>query len=278
MSGYIFNFNSYTLENSDHVNIDQVEGLTRVEIRRSEDYVTGADGGNIWETRKGMRVISIYGSVYANDLPAYYALRKSIQTAFNNDIGLQVLTITRSDGQQVSILAQVVELPEFKEVAGEFAEATFNIVLKCPDPYFVDATETELTLAPGAGGGTSVSSPVPSPVGLIGGSLIIVNDGDVEVTPRFKIDGQITNATPYNSTTGGSFAIENTIQAGEFVQAYMDNQGPFVLFNGVSNWFQFKYGDIWSLAKGSNVITFNGSSFDANALLTISYRLKYLSI
>lgn len=275
---YEFSYIDYILKNDENINIDQVEGLSRVETRKSENYISAADGGNIWAVNKGMRVISIYGSVYADDLTTYYQIRRKIQRAFNNSLGINLLTITRSDGLAVTIPAQVTEIPEFKEVAGEFAEANFNIIFKCPDPEFLDTTENVLTLSPGSGGGSPVKSTVPTPVGLIGGKLIINNSGDEPVVPEFRIDGQINNATPFNETTGESFVITENIEAGDFVQAYENNNGTFVELNGVSNYFQFKQGTIWELAQGTNAITFNGTSFDDDALLTLTYRLRYNTI
>ena len=274
---YIINYNNYTLEvEENRRTIDLFDGISRYDIRRSSDVRTGASGGNIWELQRGMRVLTIGGALMATDLTEYYDMRTDMERAFDIVVDSDLMTITRPDGASKQIHAKVIEIPQFTEEPGDYAVCAYNIVLMCEDPLF-EAGEQSGTISPGTLGGAPLATPLPAPLGGVTETLIIVNDGDKEIYPNFVITGVIENPVVYNQTTGESFAIANTIAVGETLEVYQNNEGIFVVNNG-ANWYQFWSGTYFALRVGSNVITFNGSAFDGNASLTVSFTKKYLSL
>lgn len=275
---YSFEYNGYTLENNDNVSIDIVEGLSRVPLRISEDTLTGGDGGNIWAEKFDMRQITIEGEIYADDLPTYYALRATISNAFTRDAGLQELVVTRSDGVQRSIFVKVVEVPEFRETAGEFAQARFQIVLKAPDPFWVDSESQTYTAVLPIGGGGPVANPVPGPIGIGEGNLITFsNDGDVEAYAEILIDGQVVTPVVNSLTKGQSFRMNETINLGEQVRLTQTTLGFNVTKDSVNDFENFA-GTFFKIAVGTNAIRFTASASSPTALLTIIFRNRYLSI
>lgn len=276
---YILEYNGFTLQNDDNHTINKLNGLSRVDVRVFEDDTTGADGGNIWERRYGMRTIVVGGSIFSDTLEEYFDLREAFTNAFILNPSDYLLKITRPDGGIRYIYAKVVDVPLFQETEGEFAEAVFEVVLRCEDPFFTDGVVSEVEISPGIEGGTPVPMPIPSPIGGVGETATIINSGDSDIIhyAEFDILGQITNATVTNQTSGLSFAVNTTILLGETVNLYIQNNDLYVRL-GTSNYYTYFAGTFFPIIEGNNVIAFNGSSFDANARLRIRFQNRYLGI
>lgn len=273
---YIIQYNGFTLQNDSNHTIDSLTGISRVDIRRSEDFLTGGEGGNIWERKYGMRVINIGGEIYSDDISDYYQKRSDLLNAFSKDATATILTIKRSDGQSFTINAKVADMPDISETPGEYGEGAYSISLKCENPFFNDVAQT-ITITPSTAGGTPVSSPVPSPVGSIGGNGYITNVGDVSATASFVITGQITNPSITNLTTGKSFTLNTSFATGQTVSIYQNTGGFFVVSNG-SNFYQYFIGEFFDFIVGSNALKFSGSSFDSSASLTVTFNNNYIGI
>lgn len=285
--GYSFQFNGYTLQDQDSIDnssgiaIEAIDGLSRVPTRISDDNITGSDGGNIWNILRGMRTISITGSLFDDDLTSYYEKRNAIAQAFTLLSTYSELIITRSDGEQKAIDAKVVQLPEFSETTGEKGDCTFNIQLRTGDPSFRDLSETTKTMIPVVIGGTPVPSPVASPVGVTLNIISTINSGDIETIPNYQIYGQCTNPTIKNLTTGEFFTIETTIPDGSILFITTTNGITEIrLNNSVSgaSYYEYLRGDIFGLATGTNNLILQVSSANSNAKVVMSYFNKYQSI
>ena len=272
---YTLKYNGFTLSNNGNYTIDTLTGISRVDVRRSEDFLTGGDGGNIWERKLAMRIINAGGGVYNNDISSYYTNRTNLMQAFVITNTNNLLTITRSDGVVRAIQAKVVEVPDITETAGEYAQGIYNLTLKCENPYFQDANNQTFVITPGNGGGTPVPMPVYSPIGQIGGTQVINNVGDTNSTAIFTIKGQILNPSVTNNTTGQGFTINANLASTDTVTVYQNTNGFFVLLNGNQNYYQYFTGTFFNIIPGSNTISFTGSSFNG-ATLTIQYVNYYL--
>lgn len=275
---YIITYNGYTLQNITNQSvIELLDGISRVPLRISQDPITGQHGGNIWERKLDMRLLLLKGSFFYTDDTSYYAAREAFQQTFfitNTD---NRMTITRPDGVTKVVSAKVVDIPLFVEKAGERHECTYEVALKCENPFFLDSSLTSGTITPGTTGGTPVSSPVPSPVGGSTQQLTLYNNGDNDIYPTFAITGNITNPSILNLTTGKTFSINTNIPVGSTLQAYYDTTGLYVQI-GTTNYLQYLQGNLFKMQQGINVLTFSGSSFDTNASLTISFYNQYISI
>ena len=274
---YILNYNSFTLENDTYHTIDQLDGIARVDVRRSEDFLTGADGGNIWSRKFGMRILSIGGAIFAPDYSTYYSQRALLQTAFNITNTNNLLTITKSDGTQKTIQAKVVDVPDFKETAGEAISAYYQITMKCENPFFTGTSLVTGTTGPTSGGGTPVPMPVPTPVGNLPSYASVTNSGDMSVYPTITLLGPVSYPVIVNQTTGKTFTLGVDVLAGETITMYYDQTGFYVL-NGSTNYYQYFTGDFPAVIVGGNLFTLGGTGTNANTLLTISFYEAYLSI
>jgi hypothetical protein len=271
---YEVNYNGFTLSNDDNHTVN-VHGLSKIDIRLSSDNLTGRNGGNVWATKYGMRDIKIFGDVYANDFDTYFNLRSELQEAFDTLQGDQELTITIGDRTR-KITGTVIEFQELDETPGEFAEAPYYIVVRCGDPFFTDTSiSTGGPIEPGVEGGTPVPMPIPSPIGSIGESITIVNSGDLASYAVFTITGTITNPRVQNNSTGKYFQLNTTLNAGQILTVERTNQGESVTVDG-ANYYQYFEGEVFPIAVGTNVITFNGINY-IGSTLTLEYSNKYLT-
>lgn len=274
---YILSYNGFTLQNDTNHTIDQLDGIARVDVRRSEDFLTGGDGGNIWARKYAMRIISIGGVVYAPDWTTYYSKRAEMQNVFNITNTNNIFTITKSDGTQKTIQAKVVDVPDFKEVAGEVITAYYQITMKCENPFFSGVSLVSASTTPTLGGGTPVPMPVPTPVGNLPNYASVTNGGDMSVNPTITIKGPVVGPVITNQTTGVSFQLNVSILAGETVTMYYDQTG-FYCLNGSINYYQYFTGNYPSVAVGSNLYSFSGTGTDSSSLSTISFYEPFVSI
>lgn len=275
---YTLVYNGYTLQDDqDHLVISKLDGLGLPPIRTSEQNLTGADGGNVWERRYGMRTIVIEGDIFSDDLSDYYTRRDALVLAFSIHNSTE-LAITRSDGVTKTIAAKVVYGPDLIESVGNRGEARFRIELRCDNPFFQDENTTIVTVALATGGGTPVASPLPSPVGIgTGGTVTIDNTGDTPINPKFTISGNASIPNVGNTSTGKSFTINRSITIGNIEEIFKNQGGFFCNYNGLNDIPNFQ-GNYITLEAGSNTITFNASSYDSSALLTIEYTNQYLTL
>lgn len=274
---YTINYNGFTLENDDNHTINKLEGISRVETRVSSDPLTGGPGGNIWNRQPDMRTIVVGGYVFADDFPTYYAKRNELLSAFSLAAGGAILTITRPDGTSKTAVAKVIDIPVMPESEGEFAEAYYEFLLKCEDPYFLSSITHTDTCGLAAAGGTPVPSPVASPIGsLAGNTIVIENNGDFAAQATFTLSNSMQTPTVYNQTTLEYFQIAQTLIDGDTVQVYKNNTGEYVLKNGTSIYSSFS-GVIFDIAVGQNIIQLGAATYSATAVLTIVWTERFLT-
>jgi hypothetical protein len=271
---YTLTYNGFTLTNDGNHTIDTLDGIARVDVRKSEDVLTGGDGGNIWQRNLAMRIISVGGWIGADSSANYVIVKQAMQAAFPITNTLTTLSITNHDGSVKTLSAKVVAIPDFKETEGENDEARYNFILQCENPYFSDSTSQGLTLTPTAFGGAPVPFPVPFPIGGLPVVGYINNTGDVLGYPSYTFSGQLVNPTITNLTTGQSFVINTTINAGSTLTAYHTNLGDFVLLDG-GNAYQYFSGTFFTLVAGNNAFVISASGYDATGNVVITYTPSY---
>lgn len=275
---YSFNYNNFALQNTDTINIEEVDGFDGLEIRTSEDFLTGEDGGNIWEQKYAMRTIKIAGSIYTNDISSYFTLRRSLVSAFSLAAGNSLLTITAPDGEVRTIYAKVIDKVSLRESVGEFAEAKFMILLKAGDPFLLDGDIQEVTATLADSGGTPVSSPIPSPLGASTENLLVINNtGDVPYWAKFTFSGEVTNPTITNVSTGEFFRIADTFSVFEGAVIERTTQGLSVEDLSGNNIYADFEGTFFMIALGVNILRFTASTSSASASVTAEFYNRYLT-
>lgn len=276
---YTLNYNNFTLVNDSNHTIEQLDGITAVDIRTSSDFLTGADGGNVWARKLAMRIITIGGSLFAPDLPTYYSLKTAMMQAFPITNTLQTLTITKGDGTVKTITAKVTNVPDIKEQPGEGSVGTFQTILTCENPYFSDGNLITGTTTPTSGGGSPVPMSIPTPIGNAPTSVILANAGDIAVYPVITITGPISFPVVYNSNTNQSFQINTTIAANDYVSVYYDTTGFWVIDNATgANYYQYFTGAFTQIQQGNNTFILSGTGTSGSTLLTVSYYQQYLNL
>jgi len=278
MSTFRIQYNGLTIDSDSKFRINQAEGLDGINVRTSSDLLVANNGGNIWKQNYDFRNIAFNGTVQGDDAEDFFNQITLLTESFAISDEDLYLTIRLWDNTEKSIKAKVTLTPQIIHVVGRVNYATFRVELQCPEIYFSDEEATIYTTGVSTSSGYPVASNVPTPVGVLsGGQVTVVNSGSVPTTALIHIDGLVTNATILNSTTGKSFTINTTITAGNRVTLYQDNTGLYVL-NGTANYYQYFVGEFFDFRVGSNEIRFSASSSDSNALLTIEFKNKYLSI
>ena len=141
-----------------------------------------------------------------------------------------------------------------------------------PDWRFYSQIEGKFTLTPTViTGGMDIPAEVPFNIyNNVNFFNNLQNIGDQETDPTFIINGPGSRFPIRNNTTGEEFAIEYTLAEGDTV--VISKKDGTVILNDIHDIFSSKVGEIWSLAPGSNVITFNPVSASDDTLLTIKWR------
>lgn len=253
-----------------------VDGLNGLQVRTSETNNTGNPGSTIWEQQYGPRTIVLSGQVRGVDESQYFERKANLVKAFLK--GSSELDITMWDGSRKVIQAYPIQQPSIIEQAGRVNFNDFQVIMKCPDPFFKSLSTKELVIDDFLGGGGVI--PVAEEMVLVGtnNSGNINNEGDLEAYPEIRIDGSFTTIEIINSTTGESISIDQPIPDGNFVRIYRENSSEFVLLNNSTNFKQFVPNELFTLVEGNNNIVVNGTGTNSNSKVTVSFNDHYFTI
>ena len=288
-SNFSLTYNNLVLIPTNGYTIQRMEGLDGLPLRISEAPLTARDGGNIYARLYGMRTISITGTIIASDPDTYFDRKRALVQAFTR-IGSSDLTITRWDTGATTrtMSAKVVQTPEIVENFGENTFANFFVQVRGEEPWLLDSNnsiEETLTLAESNGYVLPFSAPIPFGESTTTDTVTILNDGDIALPPSIVFNGPVTNPRLTNQTTNETVGITGTINNGESVVIYRNSSGVFYELNGTIgipgsgvNYFQFKTGDLFDLAIGSNTLKFTAQTFNANASCIVRFTNGYLSL
>jgi len=275
-------YNGITISNgiTEGLNITEAEGLYGLPIRGSELERVDADGGNIYVQRYSMRSIILQIEIITTNADDYFAKVQEIVSAFAKTNETKKLVVRRWDtvSTSYSIEARVVESPMILEKGGQNNIATARVKLRCPDPFWSDEVSQSYSTGIGSKGGFPVGGPISRPISRGANNTITIdNIGDTSTFAFMEIDGDVTNPVITNVTTGQSFVLNTSISAGETVTLSKGQEGFRVLKNS-DNYMQYFSGTFFKLQQGMNVIVFQATSSDDNALLTVTYGNKYISL
>lgn len=286
-------YNGYEIDNTNGVKIYNMAGVDSVEIRTSEDYLTGTDGGAIWEQFYGMRTITLEGSIVGDDASDYFAKKAQLVEAFSLN-GEKDLTITRWDGTHRKIPARTIGMPDIAERRDEPSTyCTFQVQLRCPTPFFQDDGFTSTIDISGVGGypvgqwteveeedgefDTTTGMPIETPVPFTNDFVDINVLGQVNTNPVYEIHGNITNPSVRNITTGQFFSVNTTVSNGEILTVQLQDGVTSARKNG-ANMINFFNGHFIPLVPGVNTLRLTGSTFSGGVKCDVTYRNNYLSL
>lgn len=253
-----------------------IVGLDGADVRESADNLVEQDGGVHGPFYEGRRAVVLnvivdpanVGNVRQNQLErklkrATRALRAdTVLTWTPSDIGLELRLLLRRQGKVT--------------IAGRRPH-TMQIPMVSADAAVRSSSEAQAEVVPDAGGGiVGYTSPYASPYGTtapVAGQTFLVNQGDLDAIPRFRIDGPITNPEILNNSTGQRIKLLYTLAAGEWLD--VDVGRKTVLLNGMASRFgAVVYPDTkwWRLRSGSNDVRLLAAAYSAGAKLTTYWR------
>lgn len=269
-------YNGLTLKPENGYTITRFEENTPIRI--SEDLLTGQHGGVVWKTKYAMKTIAIEGEILGGDSSTYFILKNDLINAFSALAEEDTLDVTVWNGSSKSIDAWVITQPIIVEKSGYTTTNQYRIELRAGSPYWSGSSAITGSCGLAISGGTPVSSPVGSPVLVVGGNRITLNNtGDVENYATFEIRNACTNPSVLNITTGATFSYTGTLVDGDVLQIGRSSAGEYCLLNG-SNVYSYFTGTVFPIIRGVNVLAFSASSYSATATLTTSLYEKFLSI
>lgn len=236
------------------------------------------DGGYVQSVRIGMRDINIQFCIA--DKAQIEPLRAKL-ISFLNPKAQGTLYVTRSNITR-RIYCQLATKPEFEQPN---ALLSVSVVLKCPQPYFLDETDTSpqyltfvptlnfpITFLPSAGMTTGIQ--------ITSDIITINNTGDAEIGIICEITadkGSITN--PKITIDGVEYV--RVIKALEIGDSLTINTNPGkkdIQFNGASEFIYDITSIFFSVPVGEHTIQISADAGVTNANSSFTYALKYLGV
>jgi hypothetical protein len=249
--------------------ITKINGLEKPSGERIASKTYNQRGENLVYMGRGVRNITIEGIIRADNWEDVYDYRMEMQRILNDEIGEGKLTITVPNSEDyifTTYCTADITLP-----SGVFPQ-TFQIIFTCSNPYLIGSFNDILFNSP------YETSPyvntvfeLPFEVTSAGVELAtflrnftIVNEGQAETPPLFRLLGKWKNPIITNETTGTS---------NKWVYIY-DEDGNETDGNDTldltSIFFQLKSGD--------NVINITDDLTDTNATMSLEYNERWLGI
>lgn len=154
---------------------------------------------------------------------------------------------------------------------------TFQLAMTSPDAFVKAAVESSLEITPAGNAGElgiadPITDPITSPLN-VAGAQFVVNAGDVDTWPRFRIDGPITNPEIINFTTGQTIKLTYVLNAGEWLDVYPER--GVILLGGTADRYgayDFALSEWWQLQPGNNDVRLLAAAFGAGAKVTVFWR------
>jgi hypothetical protein len=145
-----------------------------------------------------------------------------------------------------------------------------SLSMVAPDSRKYSGAQSASTGLPVSSGGFSLPVVLPVTIGgtSLPGSVVLVNNGDVDSNPTFTVTGPVPAGATIADLSGRALRIAEAVPAGRSL--VIDTKSRTALLDGVAN--RTVTGSWPVLRPGSNTFVFNASAYDAGALLTVSYR------
>ena len=266
--------------------IDRFGGTDGLEIRTSEEPLTGGDGGNIWNSLYNMRTIFLEGWLYSYDgtLDGYWAVKKDLVDAFKITSNTELLMTKWGETTNTKAIdANVIGAPMIIEEPGEITHARWRVELKCEEAYFKDASDTVYTIylvdSDKIGGPVQTTVPMALGGGGATNSQVINNTGDVDwYLDNIKFNGTVTIPRLTNTTNGQAIYLDDNLGAAEYVNISKSQSGFSALDNTGANVLADVVGDYPVIEQGNNGLVFSASTYSATASCVLTWRNRYLSL
>lgn len=269
--------NSYTIGENTDVTILNASGFGSPRVETALYARSGRHGSELpnayWRERHLVFELGLRASSIAN----YATLRENVLKAFGLPrTGNSLMQFSTIDGKDLQVTVQLNNAIEAPFEKGRVSSGILRLELVAPEPYMYGQTQTASTVALPVAGGTAIPTAIPLALVSSGGVVTISNNGNGSFKPVITIEGPVENPTILNATTGEQFTITGDFASVDTI--VVDCEAETVTQNGVTNLLSSFSGDFIELMLGSNQINFSASTYEADALATITWRTSYLSI
>lgn len=250
--------------------VGYTEGFEYPTTRPVIEDIPAREGALYLGSQFGRRPLSWQGTIKGLDvLERRRNLIKACRVGY-----LKTIQFTTKDNLDLQAEVEILKIL----MPYQYTAIAYLIEAVAPDFRFYSQTlYTQASAVTQFQGGTPIPAAIPAPIG--GGSNLtfeIVNNGNIYSNPIFTIQGSGTEFIVNNITTGESFTIDLTLQAGESVVVDTNER---TAFQGNQNVFGAFTGDWMRLDPGSNFITFNvGTGKTSETELSVSFRDAYIGL
>lgn len=273
--------NGFPLQTPGISYIMSVQGLTAPSIDLDTFNRGGRDGiilGNPYYRQRVFTVtLAVLADTPANLLEQKDRLISNLRLQQYADSKYKEVVFETSDGLTRSCQAITTKLDGELDSQTSYAYTPLTIQMTANRWYFDGAEHTLEISAPNYGG---MAVPMPVPMSMANNPATtsdsqIVNAGNTESLPTFRITGPLTGFDLYNSTTDQHMTISYTLNEGEYID--LDSYNHAATANSVTNIRGSVSGDWIVLVPGANELGFSAAGI-GGASATINFKDAYLGI
>lgn len=252
-------------------------GLTLPPIRNASFNLAGVNYGSHVSSFYGVRRFSLDFVVIGSTIADYRSKRDALLSAFSTLNGPQTITFNLSGGRALTLTAVTLSL-DFPLKAGVPAAGDCHIEMEAAFPFFLNEELTTVVASlPTLGGGTVPAPTMPMALSMGSGvTTTAINNGTTQAYPTFRFSGPVTNPAIKNQTTGEEMRFLLSLGAGEYLD--VNTLQKSIVDASGTNRYSSKTGDWWTLAPGTNLLSFRADSSDPAAIAIITYADTYLGI
>lgn len=228
--------------------VDKIDGLDDADIRDARDLNPAAHGETPFDSYYGGRTITLSGKIRAYSLPKLRDLEQALRSAFG-DLQEHLLIVRgRTSGQDVGLYCKKYQKLNIPEAQSNLKhERDFQVTLRASDPFLLSYLEHYAPV---------VMAASPS-------TVAVLNAGNFDSRPRYKIIGPITNPVILNNTNGKQMTFNGTVASGALLEIDVRRK-TVVDGSGVNKFGMLDVTSDWAtLDDGTNNLQISGSAITA---------------
>lgn len=265
--------------------LQKIDGTGASDIDDQSQKAPYQDGETPIDSLLGPRFPSIQFVLFGENEKEVFEKRRLVSRVFNSKLDVGTIRYEHASGVN-EIKAKIDSGPSFPS-GKENRGTTFQvgvITFKCHNPFWLDIESVSEPMTAYIG---LFESPLEFPMefGKQGSKQTFINDGDVETPVRIVFKGPATNPEVANNTTGEYFKLNYTLAEGEsmvvdttFGNKTIDIIKPDGTVVDGFNEIDFLNSTFWQLVPGENEIEYTAESGRDNAVVSITWRNRYIGI
>jgi phage-related protein len=264
--------------------ITAIDGTGAMDVDTQLQKSPFQDGRTYVDNALEPREISLEVAILAGDSGSIFDLRKTLSQVFNPKLGEGILRY-EYDGYVKEITAVIDKPPVYPSGSSnrmeKFQKAVITLI--CPSPFWLDIADISEPLVAWIG---EFRFPLrfPTKMGRQGDSRNLLNEGDVSTPVLIQFKGPATNPKVTNETTGEFIKVNRTLNSGDTLEistAFGQKRVEVVNVDGtrtnVFNWIDLN-STFFILLPGENLISYTADTGKDTAVVTITYRNRYVGV